>query len=88
MIGAEKLEKAIEKVPFLSKADLENRFSFHPANTEEKKQAHETIRNSCLRLAIDFSDQLPDGREKALAITKLEEVMYWANAAIARRNDT
>ena len=65
--------------------DLETRFSFHPANSEEKKQAHETVRNTCLRVATDFNNQLPEGREKALVITHLEEVMFWANAAIARK---
>ena len=28
----------------------------------------------------------PDSRELALAITKLEEVVFWANAAIARHS--
>lgn len=64
--------------------DLENRFSFHPATTEETKQAHETIRNQCLRHATDLSNQLPESREKSLALTHLEEVMFWANAAVAR----
>lgn len=64
--------------------DLENRFSFHPADTEEKKQAHETVRNTCLRLAIDLNTMMVDSREKSLAITGLEEVMFWANAGIAR----
>jgi hypothetical protein len=65
--------------------DLENRFSFHPAVDEETKQAHEMVRNACLRLAIDFNNVLPDGREKSLVVTTLEEVMFWANAAIARK---
>jgi len=69
----------------MEQSDLENRFSFHPAATEEKKQAHETIRNTCLRVAIDLNNQLPEGREKALALTHLEEVMFWSNAAIARK---
>lgn len=63
--------------------DLENRFSFHPADTEERKQAHETVRADCLTLA-GLLDTLPAGREQALALTKLEEVTFWANAAIAR----
>jgi hypothetical protein len=71
----------------MDKSDLENRFSFHPATTDETRQAHETIRNTCLRVAIDLDDQLPEGREKSLAVTKLEEVMFWANAAIARKTD-
>ena len=69
----------------MEKSDLENRFNFHPANKVKTKQAHETIRNTALRFALDLNNQLPEGREKSLAITKLEEVMFWANAAIARR---
>ena len=64
--------------------DIENRFSFHPADTEAKQQAHETVRAQCRVLAHYWSGALPDGREKALAITKLEEAIMWANAAIAR----
>lgn len=64
--------------------DLENRFEFHPANKEETKQAHDNVRNMCLRFAIDLNNLVPEGREKSLAITHLEEVMLWANAGIAR----
>src|SRR5438128_10206802 len=35
-------------------------------------------------LAHQLADHLPDGREKAAAITKLEESMFWATAAVAR----
>lgn len=68
----------------MSADDLFNRFSFHPAKTEAKQAAHEVVRASCLGVADVFDDLVPDGREKALAITKLEEAMFWANAAIAR----
>jgi hypothetical protein len=68
----------------MEKTEIENRFSFHPANTEEKKQAHETIRNLCLRAATDIKNLVPAGREQSLAITNLEQVMFWANAGIAR----
>jgi hypothetical protein len=64
--------------------DIENRFSFHPADTDTKRQAHESIRAQCRTLAHYWTGALPEGREKSLAITKLEEAMMWANAAIAR----
>lgn len=66
--------------------ELKNRFDFHPATTEEKRNEHASVRQACLRLAERLNEQLPEGREKALAITHLEEVMLWANAAIARNN--
>jgi len=67
--------------------DLSNRFSYHPPKDEETKRAHERVRTYLLQMAEEFSDSLPDGREKALVITKLEEAMFWANAAIARIHD-
>lgn len=64
--------------------DINNRFTFHAATTEEKKMNHDSARSACLNLAQFLNDKLPDGREKSLSITKLEESMFWANAAIAR----
>jgi exoribonuclease R len=64
--------------------DIENRFAFHPASTQEKRNEHGAIRTHCKELAFYLEEKLPEGREKALAITKLEETMFWANAAAAR----
>ncbi len=68
----------------MDNADLENRFKFHPANSSNKANAHENIRSSCLSLAKYINETVPEGREKSLAITHLEEVMMWSNAGIAR----
>lgn len=64
--------------------DIGNRFSFHPADTTEKQEAHERIRSYCRELAETLNAELPEGREKSLAITHLEETMMWSNAAVAR----
>lgn len=68
-------------------ADLKNRFSYHAPKDEETKVLHEEIRTGCLELAVFIKKWVPAGREQALAITKLEEVMMWANAGIARKEE-
>ena len=67
--------------------DIENRFAFHAATTEEKRDAHTSVRQQCGQLADFLNEKLPDGREKSSAITHLEEVMFWGNAALARQGD-
>lgn len=64
--------------------DLEHRFAFHPATTAEKRDEHTSMRQACHRAAQTINAEAPDSREKALALTKLEEAMMWANAAVAR----
>lgn len=67
--------------------ELANRFRFHPASTEQRRRDHEEVRSLVGTVAQDLNDLLPDGREKSLVMTHLEEAMFWANAAIARRPD-
>lgn len=67
-----------------SSADIDHRFDFHPATTAEKRGEHGSVREGCKALAHQFDRDLPPGREKALALTQLEQAMFWANAAIAR----
>lgn len=71
--------------PPMAVSDLENRFAFHPATTQERRDEHEAVRGRALELAKWIDETVPAGREKSLAITHLEEVMFWANAAIARQ---
>ena len=65
---------------------MKHRFDFHAAPDEEKRNEHTSVRNKVSLTALFLDERLPEGREKALAITKLEEAMFWANAAIARNN--
>lgn len=66
--------------------DIINRFSVHPPRTAERLKAHKSVRERCLVFAQDLNELLPDGREKSTAMTKLEEVMFHGNAAIARED--
>lgn len=68
----------------MSAADIEHRFAFHAATDNEKRNAHSSVRNVCGEAAKFVDANVPDSREKSLAITHLEEAMFWANAALAR----
>lgn len=63
--------------------ELNNRFLYH-APDAEKAELHEKVRGLFLQVARYFNDNLPEGREKALVMTHLEEAMFWSNAGIAR----
>jgi hypothetical protein len=63
--------------------DLLNRFTYHPP-TQEQPQKYSMIRGAALQLAQEINRIAPECREKSLAVTKLEEAVMWANAAIAR----
>jgi hypothetical protein len=64
--------------------DLENRFTYHPPKDDGQTNRYNGLRAHGLNLAKAINDWAPDSREKSLAITKLEEAIMWANAAIAR----
>jgi len=65
------------------KERIENDFTYHEPDAG-KIESHQYIRRCCLQLADDLIHNVPPGREQSLALTKLEEVMMWANAGIAR----
>lgn len=69
----------------MSPEDIDNRFRFHPARTPRRQRQHEAVRSACADLARRLDGLLPDGREKSTAITNLEQVMFWANAGLARQ---
>ena len=66
--------------------DFENlihRFKYHKPK-DDQIERYTTIRDTARVLAVLMGDSCPDSRELSLAITKLEEAVMWANAAIAR----
>jgi len=67
-----------------NKTDLDNRFAYHPPVNDVAVGKHQDIRSAAHQLADVIDDYLPDSREKSLAVTAVEEAMFWANAGIAR----
>jgi hypothetical protein len=65
------------------KQDLENRFSYHQPK-EGQPDKYQAIRNMAKDFATAIVGMAPNTRERALALTKLEEVVFWANAGISR----
>jgi len=69
----------------ITREDLKRRFQFHPADANNTIERHDNVRAVCLDAAeVILEETGPSSREQSLAITKLEEAMFWANAAIAR----
>lgn len=64
--------------------ELNRRFDYHPPSKPEITAAHQVVRNTFKGCADGLDKILPDGREKSLVLTHIEEAMFWANAAIAR----
>lgn len=69
----------------LTDTELLTRFTYHPPKPGQPEQ-YEKIRGMGLVLAQLIRDATPDSREQSLAMTHLEEAIFWANAAIARRS--
>lgn len=65
------------------KVMIENNFSYH-APKEGQPQIYTELRDKAKEFAYMIDELVPNSREKSLAMTKLEEVIMWANAGIAR----
>ena len=65
------------------KPDIKNRFTYH-APKQDQISRYEEIRANAKIFAELIDMDCPDSREKSIALTKLDEVVMWANASIAR----
>ncbi len=62
---------------------LANTFTYHPPKGSQA-QRYEMLRGNAQKLAFEIATFTPESREQSLALTKLEEAIFFANAAIAR----
>lgn len=58
-------------------------FSYHAPKPDQLPR-YEAIRARARGLAVFLCEHCPESRELSLALTKLDELVMWANAAIAR----
>lgn len=78
MIKYELKDKQIE--------EMGKRFTYHAPKGDQAERYVE-IRATAHAFALGLSQTCPESRELSLALTKMEEVVFWANAAIARREE-
>lgn len=64
-------------------ADLDKRFTYHSPKGDQPER-YNVLRATAKRMAETIVMLAPDSRERSLALTKLEEACFWANASIAR----
>ena len=66
----------------LTHEQIEDRFKYHSVD-DDQIRTMATIREVTTGLAVIINERCPSGREKSLALTKLEECAMWANKSIA-----
>lgn len=66
---------------------IANDFKYHAPPHKVVGDLHDRVRTNLGNQAQELADMLPRGRELETALSKLEEAMFWANAAIARNHE-
>lgn len=66
-----------------TKEELDKRFTYHAPKVGHPNR-YTFLRKEARKLAMNIIKQTPVSREQSIALTKLEEAIMWANAAIAR----
>lgn len=67
-------------------AELDRRFTAHEVDADVVT-CLDAVRAAGRSMAVSVSQVAPVGRELSLALTKIEEAVFWANAAIAREEN-
>ena len=70
-------------MPSPTKEELQNRYNYHAPVGSQAERYH-TIRSTILELAELICELTPYSREQSTALNYLDQVMFNANAAIAR----
>lgn len=63
--------------------ELNKRFNYHKPKNDQPER-YQVLRDEAKKVAGSIMINCPSSRERSLALTALEEAIFWANAAIAR----
>lgn len=66
--------------------ELQTRFTYHSSKGNQSER-YQQIRDKAHEMATLIVRLTPESREQSLALTALEEAVFWANASIARREN-
>ena len=66
-----------------TKKRIDNNFTYHAPHGDQADR-YGILRGKAMGMAYELVTFCPPSRELSVALTKLEEVMFWANASIAR----
>lgn len=66
-----------------SNPDIDVRFTYHKPK-DGQAERYEAMREYAKKFAYLIDENCPTSREKYVALNKLDEVVMWANASIAR----
>lgn len=69
----------------MNNQEIRHRFTYHAPHDQQIPMFQE-LRDGAHDLATALNRMTVDSREKSVAITKLEEFVMWANAAIVRNS--
>ena len=63
--------------------DINNNFTYHLPKGNQPER-YQNLRDTAKELAYLIQKSVPVSREQSLALTNLEQAIFWANAGIAR----
>lgn len=66
--------------------ELMKRFDYHKPHGDQPSR-YEAIRQMLMNASLYIMGRTPKSREQSIVLTKLEEAMFWTNAAIARNEE-
>lgn len=70
--------------PPTTRHEIDKRFAYYRPQSKEVARRFPQIRGAVRAAARVIVDSTVPSREQSLALTKLEEAMFWASAAVAR----